>query len=1028
MSLLSSEGDEDDREFRLSLPQEIIIKRDNVSKFSFGEKSASGERDNTLIEKRILARSTKAVKLLYKGRKYDWKCKVNFHVHILEHSYADAIEVVAYNTVSGVESEHIFVNASTLYGKIDESAIVGRLEIILAEYEKLKLPVPDSQTIKESVKKHFLSSYIMEHLSFTIVQTNSTLSYYNNVLSKKEIPEKLIIDVRDSNRRFQISHRMSSLLGSSYSSPVHEDILVKLRRISALSLSPNGNSKDHGLSPPLSSSASPKSPSFSRPPLFSDIALEEKSVAIPKPETVDLSEIKRFGKSVTAVGEVVNLVIPKAEEILMKVVQNIQQSSAATHQTSRILNSIVSVEKPIPASPTTSRSTTRHQGTTINRRGTAIVRDVSISRLTTFQKFKNDILLLQSSLSYLHISDWVIYQAVSKKWKQALSQMISYSEVLQLTSRQYYLYNRQEFIKEKLWKCMNQHHFPPPQPVFSLLGSPTVQPQSKTSESFGKSATYHDNHNSYTIGMINSRNAEYFEIEDTLRESYRYSTDVFLQIRDDEKKRVEAAKRSNLLQLLKKRKSEQLSPGCHPNKIDDKRLFVLPSTILSLFKMSCNSIIELSIHDCLLNMEFINSLSAVSGKLEKLSLGINKIDDSPISAPQESTFVDSAPAVRLSHIRKTVVRDPPHRPSQIQPSSTAAPSLQGRSSVINRKTMLRDAKEVRSTRVHRTATFQSSRRLSHPKVEIRQYRYMNVDDLKLILHLCGDELKTLELSLTVGVISSSDLFRLTPKLESFVVIDSLVSYKLNSCHNYCPPPSPEDEEEKKAELKIDENRNVNMLLDSQLNPKPPTFDGNITSIKDLKEVFCSMCLPELLVFLAESHDEAYILLDKGGKIIVVNEAFNKLFGYSSEKANGTTIQFLSGTLTSKSDFEIITNGLKSQVRNEEITTALYNHQGFPLLCQMILLPNILKFQGMPLKADCLSHDYLTQLAYDYYNEMGKTEKRVTSGRESDSPGEVPVSATEKQKSDWKINYKELSLHIIRIGVVSDPFLPYYNLH
>lgn len=130
--------------------------------------------------------------------------------------------------------------------------------------------------------------------------------------------------------------------------------------------------------------------------------------------------------------------------------------------------------------------------------------------------------------------------------------------------------------------------------------------------------------------------------------------------------------------------------------------------------------------------------------------------------------------------------------------------------------------------------------------------------------------------------------------------------------------------------------------------------------------------------------------------------------------SGIRIGFLRGDLTDPDDFDRLLESMKHQIRTESITTFIHRADGAAILAQIIFIPNITKHRGLPLKYECLSQEFLGQMALDQQEDAtGKNQ----------GLGSSAMLRRKKNIRDWIQGMKELSYHFFRFGCLSEPFFP-----
>lgn len=253
-----------------------------------------------------------------------------------------------------------------------------------------------------------------------------------------------------------------------------------------------------------------------------------------------------------------------------------------------------------------------------------------------------------------------------------------------------------------------------------------------------------------------------------------------------------------------------------------------------------------------------------------------------------------------------------------------------------------------------------SRKSTPGKISDRsQCRYLNNADLKAILFVCGSGLTSLGLRTSMGALTS-EAFQLTPKLAQLEIEDSQV-----------------------AKLVVSVRGRMQVVV----------------PMKDLVETLAGIQLADLLALASDATD-AYLIADKLGKVIAANCAWTTMFGFSSSQiARKDIVELVAGPVSTKEDLAAIRNALKSQLQPEECTTFLYGNDGRPFLCQVIVLPNLVFYQGDSLlPSDCFEALFVAQQALEQEEDV-LHGKRGQSGR------------------------KASSYHLLRFGQVSEPLIP-----
>ncbi|RYH20457.1 PAS domain-containing protein [archaeon] len=745
-------------------------------------------------------------RVVFKGRKYDWKAKINMHIHIVEHYGADCFEMIAFNSSTFSEAMHIYVKASYIFDKVVDEGMEEKLEAIVSQFDKLKFPVPEDRVILEGLLNYKASSYLIDHM---VVQTKPHFS-----IDIKEVDTNP--NSKHSNRRASLAPRLLDDLGNKGA----------VSRI---------NVPDALLS----------------------------SITLKKSDNVLESEVKRYGKSATLVGEVVNAKAYRDDEVLYKIISTLSVSSLPS-QATRVLSRI---------------STLYGSANNAGRKSNS---SVDFFALKAFAKLKNNNDLLQESLSFLHISDMLLMQTVCRRWKSVLSYAVKLTSSLYITSRDYYF--SEDIASERNLNIQYR--------LKSSRGG--SRSQLLTGATTPSSAT----------NLINSASRS--------RSHMNFSSFGF---------------------------DFGLSELRPPDRFKVREIYVLPDIALKVMHTCGRHLTELRLHYVIMSLEMIGYLACLSGRLKKLSLGLVKIDDQ----------------VR-KHVEK---KEAPPVPPKPQRPSISMPST--RTMFYRRHT----APVVTLPAVKETVEVKTEAP-EEPPLIVSNLRLLNSADLKAILFSCGAELHTLELSVVMGVLRP-DTFNFAPKLTNLIMHDTLIAPQLVSTHR-------------------DVQGSVNLT----------------------EFAFTMLAIPiaELLALISDAHDEAFVLTDSRGRIVVANNAWCAIFGYAVEQVVGNSLDFLIGPMTNIESYQRILNGLKSQLKAEECNVFLHHKNNMPLLCQVVMLPNLTKYRGAPLQPDCLSYDFLGQLALEQEDNMNKLKVKGRRG--------------------WKVVSKELSYHLLRFGVLSQIFNLYHT--
>ncbi len=849
--LIHTDTEEESRP-NTSSPPQTANQRPNSNRKSASLRSSTALSTPHSISERPLHHE---VQLLYKGRKYNWQAKVNLHVHVIRHDYADSIEVIAFNTSNFTEAEHVYVPASVVFQRVDEPSNHEKTELLMHEYNKLHVHCPSYGYIFEGLLNYRAAMHLVDRLTVSLKPSFS-------------------IDIKEAKRGVALLAGTATGVGPATSSV------------------PSTKVKDSGPS------------------------INEATVSLThrKPDIVIPCYVRRYGKSSTLVGDVIGTSLTKDEEILQKLIINLNSPSLA-NQAHRIISRFSMINK--------------------NKK-----RVIALGGLKGFAKFKNDNDLLQESLSFLHISDFMILQCVCKRWHTVLGYALKANSSLWISSRDYYL--NEEFVRRKLKSRYAMVSRRQRDRELDYDGNPVTSPRGGSS-----------------------------------LPSHPHAADTFFY-------------------------------GSMSRYFRPRDVFVSSDTVLRAIRSTTKTITELALHYVVVDADLLMILQTLGGKLKRLSLGIIKVNDvfKKFSLIQEvNPTTDETPEI-LSPPSPTVIPTTPRGTTPSTPRRGARPSNAGKSvNVQHRKMTISGAPTVITTSPvltrlgsPSTDSVSSAVKPSSPSSSVRWYpgyqqkvqqylqqqqmmidssalRFLQSGDVEQILRACGMDLTHLELSLTVGDLDPR-LFHFTPKLTSFTIFNSHLAPRIQSVHN--------------------------------------DLEGNV-SFKDFVDTFSNIPMSDLLAYISDSSKESFLLTDKRGRIVTANDAWEKMFGYLRKDIVGRTVDFLGGYMTNMEAYEEVIEGLKTQIKPVESTVFLHQQDGTPFLVQVILIPNCSKFRGLALTVDCLTQDFIGQLALEQEETLSKGLPGV-SLRDFKVPSKV--------KLDWRITNKEVSYHLLRFGLICEPFLPY----
>lgn len=202
------------------------------------------------------------------------------------------------------------------------------------------------------------------------------------------------------------------------------------------------------------------------------------------------------------------------------------------------------------------------------------------------------------------------------------------------------------------------------------------------------------------------------------------------------------------------------------------------------------------------------------------------------------------------------------------------------------------------------------------------------------------------------------------------------------------------------------------------------------SLDDLTHSLKGISTANLLCLLEDSPRQALALTDRAGSICVVSAAMEKITGYSAAELCGRTFLSLTGSLTDTSELRRLEECLALQDAPVCSTTFLHRADKTVYLAQVLIIPNVLVHQGLPLEQHCLSLEYLEQLALEIQEGSGTSGNTGTSsGSGSGSGGRSGQNRISKyikhsdNIKDFIHGIREHHYHLIRLGALSHYFQP-----
>lgn len=816
------------------------------------------------------------IRTIYKGRKYNWQAKVNFHIHIVQHVHMDTTEVIAYNTATLLEAPHIFVPTSLVLSKIKVEVNETIVLEVRKEYAKMNIEPPLPEAIEEVLRRNAIAAYILDritvtvHPAFTIDVRDYEKSY------RMAVGERAIEKLSAVNAEWTAGEKSDT--GTTTTTTTTTAVVVQESTEDSETARSQWD-KD-------SLAASVLGAPDQRAPNLENAA--STTITHQKPRDALETYIRRIGKSTTLIGEVGYKFekVSKLDKLLAALVAN--HSSAAVPKISKnIMNRISLLNK-------------KHRTRVLARKQTS-----------AFHKFRNDEDLLAESLSFVHISDFMSLQGVCKLWRKVVSGAMQ--NVAQLV-----VYTRDLHMREM--------------PLLRLRDAPDV---------------------GYVAKKI---------------------------VVEEPKEGIEAATLPSL------------TPNAQKDRFKWRNVFTLAETLTNVLNRTTKNLLTLKLHYVVLNKDLIVLMGKHSTRLRELSLGIIKIDDSPLQAVAESTKAESPrhsqaphPPVQSTRLSQVNKHDPAHRqlstiaethhetPTVTWETTVVEPAAGGKNfgrNILNARRAQHEARHAPPPRKVTEKKFVFPEIKASPHNPVNRLRYMHGEDVKLILRACGGELTHLELSVTIGPIPQ-EAFQYTPKLVTLSAMDTIVAPTVRC--------------------------------------KTRMFDGFLPP-EDLVSAMTKISMASLLALMADSPHEAMLLTDKKGRVCVANEAWEKLTGYRTGEVAGFKLDFLRGELTDPEEFERLDEAIIQQVTAVSLSTLLYRPDGQAYLAQLIFVPNVAKYGGN-LDATCLSQAFLEDMAL-----QEAEEELLRSGQRNSY-------LKQRNMKDFISGLKHISYHYIRFGCLSEPFQP-----
>ena len=719
------------------VPPAVAVAKDEQTEVEHNEEEEvilRNEADGQPSEAKVI--DNRPTRTIYKGRKYNWQAKVNLHIHIIEHKFLDTLEIVAFNTSILTEAAHVYVSTSLIQSKIKIEYSQHLIEEVHKEYSKLNMKPPAKGDIEALLRRNAISSYICDRLTVTLMPTFSV--DVKDIMESYRIPVGKGTELRRNTLDATRSAADRSHIESAAPFAPHHSVWSGKR---STAINPIPTNAEQIRTPSTGSGCGSGGVVASSNGAVHQQQMATVSLLQRKPEALEETEIKRFGKSTTLIGTVIGEGVNAEEDLLGKFIS--QHNSPAMVNTQNVM----------------SRLSNLNIGKA--RKAQARVRNQKLLR--GFQKFRNDNDLLQESLSFLHVSDLMRMRCVCKRWSLVLSNALQSATNVVISSRDYY--NRELIAAAAAAVLRDKDNVGQPDGEVSRQASP-VPEEEPVGESDHPHTTNIDEHGS----LVTAKRAK-------------------------AKKRKHRGMGGKAWSRTSHTTTDDADEGGGSASVW-RKVFVRPSTLFTVLEISSRNIHTLKLHYVVINLKFIGHLSTLAGRLKVLSLGIIKLDDTKVDeealqraaeAEQARKEAVAAAALQAEREARLAVRRgysrpfgsrtpspvPTPNPRSPLPLTDRSPSRSPTPPPPNLNGQLTPSRRGIIGRPHASGLVSgraSSAVTPEPpdgaggippdltppppllpaELPVSALRYMNGSDVKSILFTCGSDLLHLELSITIG--------------------------------------------------------------------------------------------------------------------------------------------------------------------------------------------------------------------------------------------------------------------------------------
>jgi hypothetical protein len=398
---------------------------------------------------------------IYSGRRYDFHAKLNFHIHIIEHLNAKCFEIVAWEPVSN-SSTQVYVQSEAVYDRLIGAEVDACVRDFAVQCRNVHaVSISSREIITNEFRRNLAAHYILDRLSVS----------FN---------PKLTIDIGFFDKSYRLESSSRATSSAKHKIDAVPDLINQLLDFSVGSLfmeKPSNidpsvvirDSDFHGrLEKECATSQELELLSIindyhdrlqhhdkSTGYLSSEVGTErndaESGAVSPH------SQVRSGGTGVVMLSAAtVTAAASSVEAVNASDISHVSTTATAPlprlkreHDTYPTVATRGAGMASLSKKDASARNLHSSQELKAPSKRTANVRGLSISNpeifdqnpihLHNFQKFRRDRDIFLQSLSYIHVSEYFIFQSVSKYWHTVLSAALHGERRLVVTSREFYL-------------------------------------------------------------------------------------------------------------------------------------------------------------------------------------------------------------------------------------------------------------------------------------------------------------------------------------------------------------------------------------------------------------------------------------------------------------------------------------------------------------------------------------------------------------------------------------------------------------